>query len=130
MAANQFFFGTEKTAARATLTAAYTDRDGSDAGLTTLIAGTATGRSVIGVVFKAIGSTSDGLILIFVYDGTNNIFFDEIEVDAVTPSGTVPSFQRVWSPPVPLTLYGTGFELRAGSYTGDDFHVTTVHGDK
>lgn len=50
------------------------------------------------------GATTAGLVGIWLWDGTNAYLIEEIQVTAVTPSATTPSFSATWVPDQPIVL--------------------------
>ena len=82
-----------------------------------ICAATTNGKRVRAITVKAAGTTAAGLVFIWLYDGTDCYLVDEITVDAVTASATVPSYQttKIYdttvNPPIDLApthkLYAT-----------------------
>jgi len=67
---------------------ANTNRDGSGT-VATLITGAATGTRIAEIVVQARVTTTAGMVRIFLYDGTNYRFFDEVAIAAATASASV-----------------------------------------
>lgn len=90
-------------------------------------AGASGGRiDVVHVV--AAGTTTQGIVRLFIYDGSVYRLLKEIEVGAKTPSGTV----SVWS--ASLVFDGglamqTGYSLRATTANSETFHVIAQGAD-
>lgn len=67
---------------------ANTNRDGTGT-VATLITGAATGTRIAEIVVQARGTTTAGMVRVFLFDGTTYRFLDEISVAAATVSATV-----------------------------------------
>jgi hypothetical protein len=100
-------------------------RDGTGT-LGTLITGAATGTRVDDVYICATGTTTAGVVRLFISDGTNNMLFSEYTVTANTPSTTVP----VWS--AFLSNLGiilkSGWSIKASTNNAEIFNVLMVRG--
>lgn len=125
------YASTPKTAI-ASVSTANTARNGTGTIATIFTAG-ASGSRIERVVVVAQGTTTAGMIRLFIHDGTTAWLYDEIPVSAITPSGTVPSFSatlQAFSNPdlMPLTL-PTGYSLRAATNNAETFNVIAVGGD-
>lgn len=79
-------------AALGQVTVANTNRDGTGTLATVFTAG-ASGSRIDDIYIAATGTTTAGVVRLFLYDGTSNRLWQEILVTAVTPSTTV----QVWS---------------------------------
>jgi len=112
----------------AVISTANTARDGSGTLGTVLTAG-ASGSRVERVTIRATGTTTAGMIRLFVHDGTNARLIDEVPVPAITPSGTVPAFQVdvTFGDNRPLLLPNL-FSLRASTNNAETFHVVAFGG--
>jgi hypothetical protein len=107
-------------AAVAQVTTANTARDGSGTPVTVLTAG-ASGSRIDDVSVVAAGTTTAGVVRLFLHDGTNARLLAELLVPAITPSTTV----AVWSTSLVgmgLTL-PTGWSLRATTHNTETFNV-------
>lgn len=102
---------------------ANTARDGTGT-IGTLITGATNGTRVDDITITAAGTTTAGVIRMFVHDGTNYRLLQEFLVAAVTPSTTV----AVWS----LALYNlaiilqTGWSLRFSTNNAETFNVVAT----
>lgn len=112
---------------QAQISAANTARDGTGT-LVTVFAGAATGSRVDDIVFIATGTTTAGMIRLFVsYDnGVTNRLFREIPVTAVTPSGTVQAFTTMLTN-VGLLLPNANALLRAATNNAETFNVIVAN---
>lgn len=115
-----------------TISTANTARDGTGT-IGTVLTAPASGSRIDGVDIQATGTTTAGMIRLFVHNGTTAFLLTEIPVVATTPSATIPA----WSVQIgsqnnlnfPLIL-GSGFSLRASTNNAESFNViTTQAGD-
>lgn len=128
MAANTDpIFGLVPVSPVSVVSAANTGRDGSGT-LVSLVTGDTDGTRVEGVQIKATGETTAGMVRFFIYDGSNNRFFDEVVVSAITPGDAVKSFGWFWVPPVPLVL-PLNYVLKASTHNEETFHLTAIGAD-
>jgi hypothetical protein len=107
------------------LTVANTARDGTGTVVTVLTAGT-TGCRVADVVIAAAGTTTAGIVRLFLFDGTNTRLLREVAVRAITPSATVVAEN------IPLTFSNlvlqSGHQLRATTHNAETFNVFAFGG--
>lgn len=110
---------------------ANTNRDNSGVAGGTVVtlysAGSAGGR-VEYVRVCAQGTTTAGMVRLFVYDGSTYFLWAEIPVTAAVPSGTVQCFTAEYVPTKPLVL-PTGYSLRATTHNAESFTVAVHGGD-
>jgi hypothetical protein len=125
MAADPNFAATPGTEV-AQVTAANTARDGTGTVVTVLTA-PASGTMVLRVVVKATGTTTAGMIRLFLYNGTNTRLYDEIPVLAITPTATVETFQAEVE--YEDCILPNGWELRATTHNAETFNVIAFAGD-
>ena len=120
----------------AVISTANTNRDGTGTLGTVFTAG-ASGSRIDGIEIKATGTTTAGMVRLFLSDGTNHRLFDEVPVTALTPSATVPSFGSALSSnaqglvnttPLPLNI-PAGWSLRASTHNAESFNVIAFGGD-
>lgn len=101
-------------------TAANTGRDGTGTIVTVLTAGTS-GTRIDDITIQATGTTTAGVVRLFIHDGTTARLWREVLVSAITPSTTVSPFSAT------LTNLGlvlqTGFSLRASTNNAETFNV-------
>lgn len=79
-------------AALGQVSTANTNRDGTGT-LATIFAAGSSGSRIDDIYIAATGTTTAGVVRLFLFDGTNNRLWQEILVTAVTPSTTI----QVWS---------------------------------
>lgn len=113
--------------AAASISVANANRDGTGTVVTVFSAG-AQGSLVELVRVIALGTTTAGVVRIYVHDGSNYHLLDEIAVSAVTPTGSTPVFEGEYVPSKPLIL-PTGWSIRAAPLNGESFKVLVTGGD-
>jgi hypothetical protein len=128
--ATPIFVQTPRTWIQA-VTAANTSRDGSGTIPIVVTAG-ANGSKIDHIDIAAYGTTTAGVIRLFISDGTTIMLWKEILVSAITPSATV----AVWSysldcsqPQNSLVLTASTYLLRASTHNAENFRVIAVGGD-
>lgn len=111
---------------------ANTARDGTGTIATIFTAG-ANGSRIDAIDIKAVGTTTAGMIRLFIHDGANARLLTEVPVTAITPSGTLPSWEaqhntNTMTQVLPLVL-PTGYSLRAATNNAETFNVIALGGD-
>ena len=111
---------------------ANTNRDGTGTIATVFSAG-ASGSRIDAIDLKATGTTTAGMIRLFIHDGANARLLTEVPVTAITPSGTLPSWEaqlntNTMTQVLPLVL-PTGYSLRAATNNAETFNVIALGGD-
>jgi len=111
-------------------TAANTNRDGSGTIATVFSAGSS-GSRVECVHIVATGTTTAGVVRLYVHDGSNARLIKEIMVTAITPSTSVEVFRQtvdfsqngfgLWMP--------TGYSLRVSTHNAETFNVIAMYAD-
>ena len=100
----------------------------------TIVTAGASGTRIDYIDIQGVATTVAGLINLFVYDGTTYVLWQQVPVQVVTSSTTVPAYQAVLSSNsnaniMPLTL-PTGYSLRAAtSVAQTGVRVTAYGGD-
>lgn len=113
------------------ISTANTNRDGSGT-LGDVLTGGSFGTRVDRIHVRATGTTTAGMVRIFISDGSNIRFWDEISVSAITPSATVQVFEATLITPdsaSPLLVLPTGYVLKAGTHNAETFDVMALGGD-
>lgn len=105
---------------------ANTNRDGTGTIGTVLTAG-AQGTLVELVRVVAAGTTTAGVVRLFLHDGSTYYLLKEILVTAITPSTTVEVFSAEFVPTKPLVL-PTAWSLRASTNNAETFKVLATGG--
>lgn len=123
MTATANFFTVPRTAV-AQVTTANTARDGSGTPVTVMTA-VALGTLIEDIEITATGTTTAGVVRLFIHDGTNARLWREYLVTAATPSTTV----AVWSRRVTdigLMLMNASWSLRATTHNTETFNVAVT----
>lgn len=129
MASSPSFAATPRTAV-VQVSTANTSRDGTGT-IATVITGGTSGSRIDSVQVVATGTTTAGVVRLFLHDGTNARLFDEILVTAITPSTTVQVFGAVrqYSMTQPVILATNSWSLRASTNNAETFNVIAFGGD-
>jgi hypothetical protein len=114
-------------------TTANTNRDGTGTLAIVFTAGS-NGSRIDKIESVATGSTTAGMLRYFIHDGTNARMEHEKPVQAVTPSGTVPSWKSVMQqngedPQLFPILLPAGFSLRVSTHNAETFNIIATGGD-
>lgn len=113
--------------AAVSISTANTARDGTGTLGTVLTAG-ASGSRIETLTITATGTTTAGMVRLFLYDGTTYYLWREVQVAAKTPSATDSTFTSTLSA-LGLVL-GAGWSLRASTHNAEAFNVlATLAGD-
>lgn len=107
--------------------AANTARDGTGTLAVAYTAG-GNGSRISEIHINAIGTTTQGVIRIFMHNGTAAFLFKEILVTAVAPSTTVPVWSTVLTFSNPINLPPL-WSIRVSTHNAESFHVTVVGGN-
>lgn len=110
----------------AQISAANTNRDGTGTIVDVVTAG-ASGSRVYDITVTATGTTTAGIVRLFLHNGSNYRLLDEIPVSAITPSGTV----KVWTVTRKLSSQWlpTGWKLAASTHNAETFNVVANYVD-
>lgn len=102
------------------ISVANTNRNGSGT-LVTIFTGAASGSRVDDIYIVATGTTTAGVVRLFISDGSNVRLWQEILVSAITPSTTV----AVWSYTLlnQALLLESGWSLQAATNNAETFNV-------
>lgn len=116
----------------AQISTANTARDGTGTIGTVFSAG-ASGSRIDAINLKATGTTTAGMIRLFIHDGATARLLSEVPVIAVTPSGTSPAWEaqlntNTMTQILPIIL-PTGYSLRAATNNAETFNVLAMGGD-
>ncbi len=107
-------------AAAGQVSTANTNRDGTGTIATIFTAG-ASGSRVDDILVTATGTTTAGMVRLFLQDGTTARLWQEIPVTPVTPSGTVPAF--TFTLLNQALMLPSGWSLRASTNNAETFNV-------
>jgi hypothetical protein len=109
--------------AMAVISSANTNRDGTGS-IVDVITGATNGTRIDDLSIVATGTTTSGIVRLFISDGTNTRLWKEISVTANTPSAT----NSVWTYNlVDLALVlKNNWKLRASTHNAETFNVLVV----
>ena len=126
--ATPIFVQAPKILGVAAISTANTNRDGSGT-LGTIVTGSTNGDKIEHIDIAATGTTTAGVIRLYIYNGATAFLWKEILVDAITPSATV----KVWSytidcsVPANCLFLQSGYLLKASTHNAETFNVS-AHG--
>lgn len=113
----------------AQISAANTARDGSGTIVDVVTAGT-DGTRIDEISIEATGTTTAGVVRLFLYDGTNTRLFREVLVTAITPSTSIKVFEALLTFLKGLHLpAGATWKLKAATHNAETFNVFVRGGD-
>lgn len=126
--------------AAATISAANTNLDGTGT-VVSLVTGATNGTRIDRVIVKATGTTTAGMIRLFLHDGTNFFLIAEKAVAAVTPSGTVEAWGGIINatntgilditddPEGDLFILPVNYSLRLSTHNAETFKCFAIGAD-
>lgn len=91
--------------------------------LSTVITGADNGKKIENIMIKATGSTTIGMIRLFMYDGSNTKLFMEIPVPTSVQSSVVPAFSRLVNFRDGLMI-PNGWSVKASTQNAETFVIT------
>ncbi|MBI5541256.1 MAG: hypothetical protein HY951_14415 [Bacteroidia bacterium] len=96
------------------------NRDGTTGDYYNVVTGASNGTLIKRVFIKSQGNTTDGMIRLFAYDGTNTKMLAEVFVPTITRSATDPSFETV----IELNyVLKSGGILKASTQNAETFNI-------
>lgn len=129
MASDPVFAVTPKVGL-AQVSAANTSRDGTGTIVDILTGGTS-GTNISKIEIVATGTTTAGVVRLYLYDGTNTRLLREVFVTAATPSTTVSVWnaQLIFAFPNTLHLPSNSWKLQASTHNAETFNVFAFGAD-
>src|SRR3990167_5131145 len=109
------------------ISTANTNRDGTGT-LGTLITAGEGGTPLSSIKAKATGTTTAGMVRIFLHDGSAFFLYAELTVDAITPSATVATWEETLTLPANFVL-PRAWSIRCSTHNAETFHVSAIAGD-
>lgn len=103
-----------------TISTANSNLDGTGTLSSAIVTGASNGTLIKTVTIKAQGNTTQGMVRLFIYDGTNTKLISEIEIPAVTKSANDPAFEITI--PVDYALKAS-WSLKAATQNAETFNV-------
>jgi len=107
---------------------ANTNRDGTGT-IGTLITGVAAGTRIVEIVVKAVGTTTAGMVRVYIHDGTTAFLFDEISVAAVASPGASTQTTRVSTLYNNLILPSSSWSVRVSTHNAESINVVALGAD-
>lgn len=106
--------------AQAQISTANTNRNGTGT-IATVMTGATNGTRIDDIYIVATGTTTAGVVRLFISDGSNVRLWQEILVSAVTPSTTV----QVWSYTLlnQALILESGWSLQASTNNAETFNI-------
>jgi hypothetical protein len=108
-------------------TAANTNRDGTGT-IVTILTGVAAGTRINEIVVEATGTTTAGMVRLYLHDGTNARLFDEFPVPAQTASNFAQTY-RAAKTYDNLVLPSASWSIRASTHIAETFNVFVFGAD-
>jgi hypothetical protein len=106
--------------ASAQVTTANTNRNGTGT-IVSVMTGATNGTRIDDIYIVATGTTTAGVVRLFISDGTNIRLWQEIIVPAVTPSTTVPVFSYTLLNQA--LILENGWSLQASTNNSETFNI-------
>lgn len=103
-----------------TISTANSNLDGTGTLSSAIVTGASNGTLIKSVTVKATGNTTQGMVRLFIYDGTNTRLVAEIEVPAVTKGANDPAFEVRMETNFALK---SGYSLKASTENAESFNV-------
>lgn len=132
MATAPSFISTPRLAHGAITTGQTARTTGTTSNLVDVITGAAAGTRILEVVVKALGQPADSVITLWLYDGTNNVLFDEIDIGAPAAGSNTVVAYRTSQTYQNLVLPSASWKLVAGctvTPTSGNIEVWALGGD-
>jgi hypothetical protein len=103
------------------ISTANTNRDGSGT-IGTIFSAGASGSRVDKIAVKGVGTTTAGMVRLYIHDGSNARLWREYQVAAITPGASTKTWEVEESFPggVPLP---SGYSIRASTHNAETFNV-------
>lgn len=129
MASAPIFTGTPKIGI-ANISTANTNRDGTGTVDTVFTAG-ASGSRIEHIDILGVGTTTAGMVRLFLYDGSTYRLWKEVAITAVTASASVAGFSYSINTSLlsNCLILPTGWSLRASTHNAETFNVIALGGD-
>jgi hypothetical protein len=128
MASNPQFAATPKVLV-GQVTTANANRDGTGTPVT-IGAGGASGSRIDVIIIKAVSTTTtDGMIRIFIHNGTTHYLITEVPVVGSTASATVPTFEEQIVFENGILLPTSSWTIRATTEKTETFNIVAIGGD-
>ena len=110
----------------AAISTANTNRDGPGTIGTIFTADATDGSILTRIDIIATGTTTAGVVRLYIHNGSASFLWREILVGAITPSASIAAFMRRMIVDLPLPA---GWSLRASTHNAETFNVAAWGGD-
>jgi hypothetical protein len=111
----------------AQIATANTNRDGTGV-IVDVVTGPASGSRVDSVRIQAVGTTTAGMVRLYLYDGINTRLIRDVPVANIIPSGTVDAWSTEIVVPGGLGI-PNGWKLRASTHNAETFNIVARGGN-
>lgn len=124
------YYSNPRVVDHASISTANTNRDGTGT-IAAVATGSPAGFRVLRIIAQAIGSTTAGMIRLFLSTdgGSTWKLFDEITVSVITVGAGVSGWRGEASY-ADLILFGTNVKIGASTHNAESFEVWALGGDK
>jgi len=96
----------------------------------TLATGGASGSRIDFIRIKATGTTTAGIVRLWIHDGSSYFLFREVAVTAITASSSVPSFfAELDLRGAPILLATSSYTLRVSTEKSETFKIAAFGGE-
>ena len=113
----------------ALVSAAQTTRDNPGSNVVTVFAAGANGSRIENVRVQATGTTTAGVVRLYISDGTTHALWREVLVPAITPSTTVSPFAADIDLSLEACVLVAGQSIRATTHNAEAFRIHVSGGD-
>jgi hypothetical protein len=125
--ATQPAFATTPRIGMGQVTAANTNRDGTGT-IATILTGVAAGTRINEIGIEATGTTTAGMVRLYLHDGTNARLFDEFVVAAITVGASTAGYSATKTYDN-LVLPSASWSIRASTHNAETFNVIVLGAD-
>lgn len=111
----------------AQVSTANTNRNGTGT-IADVLTGVAAGTRIERVVVEGTGTTTAGMVRLYLYDGTNTRLYREVSVTAITPSASVQVFRSEFAL-TDCVLPSASWKLQASTHNAETFNLFAFGAD-
>lgn len=114
----------------AQISAANTNRDGTGT-IVDVVTGDTDGTRIEMITVTATGTTTAGMVRLYIYNGATTKLWKEVSVTAITPSATTKAFtaEEARYDGRPLLVLPSGHKIQASTHNAETFNVIAQGGD-
>ena len=130
MAANSVQFTAVARWPVAQVSTANTNRDGTGT-IVDIITGVAAGTRINKITVKAVGTTTAGMVRIYLFDGTNTRLYYESAVSAITAGASTKTFTEIilFNDSDAPILPSSSAKIQASTHNAETFNIFVEGGD-